>query len=515
MATPSEKLADSLKELYSLQEKGIVAIKSDMLSRTHRERLLNNGFINEVLRGWYIATAPHATQGNSTVWYSNYWGFCIQYLEDRFGNEWCLSAEQSLLTHTGNTRVPIQQVIRSPKANNLPIELPMGTSLFLLKAALPQPDELTIQNGIRLYTLPAALARSAPNTFIQNALEIRTGISMINNASDILRILLKGGHSLVAGRIAGAFRNAGKEQIADTIIITMKGLGYDVRENDPFDVHLNITLPQRIHSPYEARIRLMWAQMREQVLTIFPNSPGLPQNNEAYLNTVSQLFVTDAYHSLSIEKYKVTPQLIERVKTGEWNWADNEQDKKQRDAMAAKGYLDAFKTVEESLKKILTGENAGTVVEKDHGNWYFKLFGPSVTSGILNATDLAGYRNHQVYIGNSMHTPLSCDAVRETMPVLFELLQTEPAAAARAVLGHFIFVFIHPYMDGNGRMGRFLMNTMLASGGYPWTIIPVEQREQYMQTLEEASVRQNIVPFATFLAHLVDQSMKGKPVATI
>ena len=155
------------------------------------------------------------------------------------------------------------------------------------------------------------------------------------------------------------------------------------------------------------------------------------------------------------------------------------------------------------------------VVDQDHGDWYLKLFGPSVTSGILNAADLAGYRNHQVYIGNSMHTPLNRDAVRDAMPVLFELLEAEPEAAVRAVLGHFIFVFIHPYMDGNGRMGRFLMNAMLASGGYPWTVIPVEQRERYMQALEDASVRQNIIPFATFLGYLVDQSIKGRPVATI
>jgi Fic family protein len=78
------------------------------------------------------------------------------------------------------------------------------------------------------------------------------------------------------------------------------------------------------------------------------------------------------------------------------------------------------------------------------------------------------------------------------------------------VLGHFIFVYIHPYVDGNGRMGRFLMNTMLASGGYPWTVIPVEKRNTYMAALEEASVGQNIGPFTDFLAQLVNAGLEGK-----
>lgn len=101
------------------------------------------------------------------------------------------------------------------------------------------------------------------------------------------------------------------------------------------------------------------------------------------------------------------------------------------------------------------------------------------------------------------------------MPALFDLLKEEPEASVRAVLGHFIFVFIHPNMDGNGRMGRFLMNVMSSSGRYPWTVIPVEQRETYMSALEEASIGQNIKPFATFLEWLLTQSMKGKPVAKI
>ena len=132
--------------------------------------------------------------------------------------------------------------------------------------------------------------------------------------------------------------------------------------------------------------------------------------------------------------------------------------------------------------------------------WYRALFSPSVTAGITSAASLAGYRAGPVYIRGSQHVPPAREAVPDFMETLFGLLKSEENAAVRGVLGHFIFVFIHPYMDGNGRIGRFLMNAMLASGGYPWTIVRLSERRRYMHALEKASVEANIGDFAEFLA---------------
>lgn len=94
------------------------------------------------------------------------------------------------------------------------------------------------------------------------------------------------------------------------------------------------------------------------------------------------------------------------------------------------------------------------------------------------------------------------------MPALFDLLENEPEPSVRAVLGHWLFGCIHPYPYGNGRMTQFLMNAMLASGGYPWTVIRVEDRNAYLTVLDRASIDMNIAPFAEFIAERVQTSMK-------
>jgi Fic family protein len=51
--------------------------------------------------------------------------------------------------------------------------------------------------------------------------------------------------------------------------------------------------------------------------------------------------------------------------------------------------------------------------------------------------------------------------VHDAIPGLFDLLEKDPEAKVRAVLGHWLFGYIHPYPDSNGRMAPFLMNVML------------------------------------------------------
>src|SRR5712671_6567120 len=111
MATPPAKLAEALDTLRQLQNRGVVAIRAADLSRVHRERLLKNGFLQEVMKGWYIPTRPDAAAGESTAWYASFWAFCAAYLRGRFDRAWSLSPEQSLSLHAGNRAVPRQLLV--------------------------------------------------------------------------------------------------------------------------------------------------------------------------------------------------------------------------------------------------------------------------------------------------------------------------------------------------------------------------------------------------------------------
>ncbi|RZB31190.1 MAG: hypothetical protein SRB2_04715 [Desulfobacteraceae bacterium Eth-SRB2] len=269
MASPHKKLAESLEVLRALQERGVVVVRSGDLTRTHRERLVKNGFLQVVMKGWYIPVRPDEVAGESTAWYASFWGFCAVYLKERFGTNWSLSPGQSLLLHVGNIAVPRQLLVRSPKARNKITILPHNTSLFETRAALPSAGQVSEKDGLRLFSVPAGLASCGSGFFLNNATDARAALAMVRDASDVLALLLEGGQTTVAGRLAGSFRNIGRNRIADDIVKTMQTADYDIREKNPFEDTVNLILPTREPSPYVNRIRLMWQQMREPILKQF------------------------------------------------------------------------------------------------------------------------------------------------------------------------------------------------------------------------------------------------------
>src|SRR5580698_5243481 len=133
MAAPNEKLAESLDVLKTLQQGGGRVFRSDDLSRVHRERLVENGFLQEVMKGWLVSASPTARAGDSTPWYASFWEFCARYCQERFGDDWQLAAEQSLWLHGERTVIPGQVVVCSPKGANHTMKLLFGTSIYDLK----------------------------------------------------------------------------------------------------------------------------------------------------------------------------------------------------------------------------------------------------------------------------------------------------------------------------------------------------------------------------------------------
>lgn len=146
--------------------------------------------------------------------------------------------------------------------------------------------------------------------------------------------------------------------------------------------------------------------------------------------------------------YGVTPALIERVQRGDWDPDHHDDDRASRDALAARGYWQAFQKVKETVGDVIANGNAGALVRTAHKEWYRELFQPCVTAGLIKAGALAGYRDSPVYIRTSRYVPPRWEAVRDAMPALFDLLEHEPVPAVRAVLGHWLLGYIHPYADG-------------------------------------------------------------------
>ena len=167
-----------------------------------------------------------------------------------------------------------------------------------------------------------------------------------------------------------------------------------------------------------------------------------------------------------------------------------------RDHLEVLGHSDAYTF----LYTLITHKNISEEMIKNlHRLFYYRI--DEKNAGI--------YRDKQVFITGS-HYPLPKPAELAELMLYFikELpaLRTQEHPVIAAARAHKVFVFIHPFIDGNGRVARLLMNLVLLHSGYSLAVIPPLARNRYITLLEKAHSDDH--EFIEFIAEMVKESQQ-------
>lgn len=172
-----------------------------------------------------------------------------------------------------------------------------------------------------------------------------------------------------------------------------------------------------------------------------------------------------------------------------------------KDHLEAIGHSDAYSQIYKLIKHEYISEKD---IRTLHKLFYFRI----------NPKHAGSYRKAQVFITGTDFIPPAPIKIPEYMAEFISNIaqlkqQTDPITYA--ALLHLDFVSIHPFVDGNGRCARLLMNIALLQAGYPITVIPPVVRSDYINTLKIAQTEQkNKEPFINFISTMVYEAQRDQ-----
>jgi Fic family protein len=127
----------------------------------------------------------------------------------------------------------------------------------------------------------------------------------------------------------------------------------------------------------------------------------------------------------------------------------------------------------------------------------------------INDADAGRYRNTNVMIAGAAHIPPSAIKIPKLMMEFIEWYYNHKSKLSIVELAawvHYKLVYIHPFIDGNGRASRLLMNLILLQNAYPPAVILHIDRQKYYRVLKEAD-REHYENYFNFIGRSIERSL--------
>lgn len=508
MRTPTLKQRALKVWADNLKKGHVLRTVEDIPDSTVREILKRENLIFSIRRGFFILKKPE--DDAEQLFLLLYWQI-IEMLLERY-KPWSIRAESALELLIGNEQSQKHLLVRTAKKINKTLILP-----FDFKVTLVFDKNFDPRTTREIKMAGRSLSVDVPEKVLIDAVSQRVHISsnyrsFIRGAKFNTRLI----EALYAGRptpvimrrvIEIAEKNGRQDLAVELQKIIRTYTFYYVSKRKEAEPVAAEKPESPLVSPWVAKQEELARGFEEKLEEALAGDIGhlsryqLPE----LIANAQEHKRYDVYHSTTLEGYQITPEEVDAVVLGRVPAEVKDRERhidEIRNRMAILGYSQAFDFITDKVRKDFGETHISQELTKDT---YYHLFKPSADSGIVEYLDLVAYRNAPAFIRGTRYVPPAPNKLVDLMESFEQSIDRVESSVIKAILAHYFFVTIHPYIDGNGRTARLLMNYILLASGYEWITIRAEQRKPYFDALAEGQLHEDILPFGKFIMSLMNQ----------
>ncbi|XP_056602118.1 protein adenylyltransferase FICD-like [Triplophysa dalaica] len=227
---------------------------------------------------------------------------------------------------------------------------------------------------------------------------------------------------------------------------------------------------------------------------------SIPKGNSALRRVMEETYYHHIYHTVAIEGNTLTLSEIRHIIETRYA-VPGKSLQEQNEVIGVDAAMKYINTTLLSRAKDITVDDILEIHRR--------------VLGYVDPVEAGRFRTTQVFVGH--HIPPHPHDLDKHMQELVQWLNSEETLHLHPVefsaLAHYKLVYVHPFVDGNGRTSRLLMNLILMQASYPPITIRKEQRAEYYTALDTAN-EGDVRPFIRFIAKCTEITLDTLLIAT-